>query len=732
MNNFLAKSISRQLSVLIGVSLFILLLLCSVFITMNVRSAFEESATNYLEATAERYGESTGKILTMEWNIAKTLQAAIEGYEDIPEEERRDYINNLLKHTLELNPDLVDAYCAFKANKLDRFDSRYANYDDTYDETGRLLPYWTNDGTSIDCCVLTEYEGSFWYEEPMAANRGILIQPNLYEVAGKEIFVCGVAFPIHNKKGEIVGMLGVDMSLDKLDEILTEAEIFESGYLSLIAHTGLVAVTGGENDEAGQMSKDFSDSKTSSFFKTAAKNREAFSFEGQEGSRNIMKFYQPFSAGEAQEVWFLGVNVPQSEVYSSVQHILIFMISVFAATLLLIILLAYFIIRRVVKEMEKGVSAMKNIAKGDGDLTVRMEVKSQNELGKMYTYFNNTMEKIQGSITQVKEVNKVMQSQGAELSDNMNDTAASANQITANIDSVNRQIQLQGQNVREATQSIASVNNTVQSLVSDIQSQSSCVSESSGAIEEMVANIKSVTDILQKNGGTIKSLEASSESGRRSIDDTVQATLKIKQQSEALLEASNVIQNIAEQTNLLAMNAAIEAAHAGESGKGFSVVADEIRKLAEDSNEQGKQITTNLTEVLSSINEVADSTTAVQEGFAKIYELTQQVAQQELTIMNAMQEQSEGGNQVLLAIKQINDVTVNVRQGSDSMEKASSEINEKMASLSRLTDEITASMDEMSLGMESINQSINKVNDLTHKNAQNIETLGQAVDKFKV
>ena len=428
----------------------------------------------------------------------------------------------------------------------------------------------------------------------------------------------------------------------------------------------------------------------------------------------------------------MGVNVPYREVYASVQWILVFMSTVFVITLVVIILLTYFIIRRVVQEMNKGVNAMKNIAQGDGDLTVRMEVKNQNELGKMYTYFNNTMEKLQGSIGKVKEVNKMMHEQGAELSDNMNDTAASANQITANIDSVNRQIQLQGENVKEATESMASVNNTVQSLVSDIQSQSSCVVQSSSAIEEMVANIKSVTSILQKNEETIKVLESSSESGRHSIEETVQATLKIKQQSEALLEASNVIQNIASQTNLLAMNAAIEAAHAGESGKGFSVVADEIRKLAEDSNKQGKQITTNLTEVLSSINEVADSTTAVQEGFAKIYELTRQVAEQELTIMNAMREQSDGGSQVLLAIKQINEVTVNVREGSSSMERESKAINDKMEALSRLTGEITASMEEMSIGMETINKAINRVNDLTRQNTQNIEVLGEAVDKFKV
>ncbi|MBR4449656.1 MAG: methyl-accepting chemotaxis protein, partial [Treponema sp.] len=241
-----------------------------------------------------------------------------------------------------------------------------------------------------------------------------------------------------------------------------------------------------------------------------------------------------------------------------------------------------------------------------------------------------------------------------------------------------------------------------------------------------------VTTILEKNSSNIEALERSSEEGRKSIQTTVDATVKIQEESQTLLEASKIIQNIASQTNLLAMNAAIEAAHAGESGKGFSVVADEIRKLAEDSNKQGKNITTNLQQVLNSIKEVTDASTKLQQKFQEIFELTRTVSQQETTIMNAMQEQSEGGTQVLEAIKQINDVTVNVKSGGDAMQASTAEANQTMKNLLRITDEIGASMQEMSIGIESINNSINSVNDMTHKNSENIVELGTEVDKFKV
>ncbi|EID84617.1 Methyl-accepting chemotaxis protein [Treponema sp. JC4] len=731
MTNFFTKSISRQLSISIGAVLLILLTLCAIFIRRSVDNSLQQVSIQYLDMTSARYGESTEKILSNEFSIAKTLQASIEGFEDIPKNNRRDYINNLLKHTLELNPGLVDAYCIFKSNMLDGRDAEFANYDDTYDETGRLIPYWTNDGKEIACCALTDYEGSFWYEEPMKANRGILIEPNLYEVGGKEIWVCGVAFPIHNRQNQTVGMLGVDMSLDALSALLKDAQIFQNGYLSLTSHTGTIAVTKDESLE-GQPNPDYTNSTTGSMFTQAATNLTPFGYPAKDNGVSVIKVYKPLTVEGAKEVWYLGVTVPDNEVGAAAARIRAIVMIIFAFTLIIVIGLAYLIIRRVVKEMNKGVAAMKNIAQGDGDLTVRMNVKNQNELGQMYTYFNKTIEKIQDSIRQVKDVSEQMTHHGQELGDNMNDTAASANEITSNIESVNRQVQMQGTNVQDAATSMQRITSSVNDLIATIQSQSSSVIESSSAIEEMVANIQSVTSILNKNSGTISELEKSTDAGRTNIDGTVQATLKIQEQSKILLEASSVIQNIASQTNLLAMNAAIEAAHAGESGKGFSVVADEIRKLAEDSNNQGKKITTNLKEVSESIDQVAESAKHMQEIFNQIFEYIQKVSQQETTILHAMQEQSEGGSQVLTAMKQINDITVHVKEGGDIMQSETLQAAEKMDNLSRLTEEITCSMEEMSIGIESINKSMNNVNELTHQNSENLASLGNAVRKFKV
>ncbi|MCR5699097.1 MAG: methyl-accepting chemotaxis protein [Treponemataceae bacterium] len=727
---YIRKSISRRLALGISMVLFGILLISGVAVMIGTSSNFKKVLNDYIDATVDKYTESTSKIILTEYTICTELQSIMEHYDEIPASSRRSYMDKMLQDVLRKNEGLVDAWCVWEPNALDGLDSRYANTKN-HDSTGRYIPYWTKVGDKIECTPLTDYVGSFWYENPLKSPTGILIDPNPYEVGGETIWVCGVAFPILDKKGHPVGVVGIDMSLGTLSTMLKSAKIFDSGYLTLISDSGLKAVGFNEEDE-GVIDVDFEAEKTKGLFANAKTSLGSFQFVSKERNINYFKIINPFKVNDAKEVWFVGINVPLKEMNRIMLVFRLVIIIIFGVVLFLASLVSYLVIRTLSKEINLGVDAMKNIAQGDGDLTVRMKIRSEDELGQMYTYFNKTMEKIHGSIKDVSEATHSLETQGRSLQDSMNDTAASANEITANIESVNRQVQQQGNEVRLATTSINQINDNVKNLIRDIQEQSASVTESSSAIEEMVANIQSVTNVLVKNSDSITKLKEFSENGNDSIQHTVESTLKIKEQSETLLETSNVIQNIAHQTNLLAMNAAIEAAHAGEAGAGFSVVADEIRKLAEDSNTQGKKISINFKEILETIGNVTNAVMAMQEIFNRIYDFTNKVAEQETVIMHAMQEQSEGGSQVLEAIKQINEITVNVKHGGDSMETESVSVNDKMNSLLRLTEEITQSMSEMQAGIESINKSINVVNDLTHQNTTSITSLGGAVSKFKV
>lgn len=262
--------------------------------------------------------------------------------------------------------------------------------------------------------------------------------------------------------------------------------------------------------------------------------------------------------------------------------------------------------------------------------------------------------------------------------------------------------------------------------------QAASVTESTTAVEQMVANIRTVSGILEKNRVLIEKMEEKSEDAKASAENSAKITQEISAESESLVEAGNVIQHIASQTNLLAMNAAIEAAHAGESGKGFAVVADEIRKLSEESSTQGKNITSVLKNLKFKIDKIAEDTAKVERLFTESFEITEAVRIQEANVLNAMQEQSAGGGQILQAMAEITSVTHNVKNDSNAMLADSNRVANEMHNLTTITENITMSMNGMVLGVDQIDKVVQEVNGISQKNKRNIKSLADAIGKFKV
>ncbi|MBR4448681.1 MAG: methyl-accepting chemotaxis protein, partial [Treponema sp.] len=213
---------------------------------------------------------------------------------------------------------------------------------------------------------------------------------------------------------------------------------------------------------------------------------------------------------------------------------------------------------------------------------------------------------------------------------------------------------------------------------------------------------------------------------------TVETTNRIAEDSQGLIETSAIIQNIAEQTNLLAMNAAIEAAHAGESGKGFAVVADEIRKLAEDSNTQGKKIGEVLSQLHEKITTMTEDAKRMENQFNMIFDNTQTVKRQEEIIKQAMDEQSAGSNQVLEAMNRITTITQDVKSSSGVMDEGSKEILVEMEKLAQATVKINSSMLNIANGITNLNHTIKEVNTVTNENTISINRVTDVISKFKV
>jgi methyl-accepting chemotaxis protein len=448
---------------------------------------------------------------------------------------------------------------------------------------------------------------------------------------------------------------------------------------------------------------------------------------------------QYFSASGGQEIalgevpalgWYIAAIQPLTladALNGGMTVLFLVMMLVIAA----IFIISYLFIAGLIKPMNYMVRTLEQIS-ADWDLTRRLQLHQQDEVGTLGDFFNLTFEKIRALLVGIKEKTFILSDTGDELASYMIKTETDIEGINTNIQGIRKQVLSQADKVNAAAGSMERIITGLDKLNNHITVQAESVAQSSSSVEQMLANIQSVTQTLIKNSTNITLLGESSEAGRMDLQKVATDIQEIARESEGLLEINSVMQNIASQTNLLSMNAAIEAAHAGESGKGFAVVADEIRKLAENSGAQSKTISAVLKKIKASIDTITKSTGIVLERFGTIEEEVETVSNQETQIRNAMEEQGMGSRSILEAITQLNSVTGLVRKASSDMTTESKEVLRQSGDLKRITTDVAGNMDEMTQSVDEVSTSITRVKEISEENKENIGILSKDIAKFKV
>jgi len=451
---------------------------------------------------------------------------------------------------------------------------------------------------------------------------------------------------------------------------------------------------------------------------------------------NYLAFYKPLFEYGTQNV--IGIAFAGSEladienfIDSIIKNKIILLIfktlAILFVSVIANILFCRFILLKPIKETNK---ILKHI--GEGDLTKKMEVKNNDEIGEMQEYINTTIQNIKHLVNTIKqEVNK-SEEIGHDLSANLTQTAAAVNEISANMQSIKERIISQAASVTETKATMEQIVTNIDKLDDSIEHQANSVSQSSSAIEQMLANIQSVTQTLVKNGDNVKALLTASDIGHKGLQNVSETVNEVTKESEQLLEINKIIQDIASQTNLLSMNAAIEAAHAGDAGKGFAVVAEEIRKLADSSSQQSNVIKQVLKKIMGDIESATKLVADVLTKFDLVDENVKTVAEQEDSIRCSMEEQSVGSKQILESISKVNEVSQQVKHGSKEMLEGSSEVIRESKDLERVTQEISSNINEMAAGVDQINIAVHQISELGTKNKEQTRILLEEISKFTV
>ena len=668
-----------------------------------------------------------------------TLANVMGDFETVKPEERRDKYDELLRSALEEEPMMVVLYTVWKPDAIDGMDKKFIGRTGS-SPTGQYAMAWGKETGSLKKRVTTDIDNVMEHITGPNAFKDRINEPVKRDINGKETWTLRIIVPITNNNKnneEVVGALGCVLAIDIVQQMVEKTIETNNEIDMIIIYTNQGSILAHYKPERiGKNMFDVDEELGDSRKEIYEAMNYGMTYKGKIYDPHLddtIRFVvKPIQIGDSDFKWTMLIGASESHVLKEIKAmtnftVILAVISIVSTAIALFLVFGY-----MTKPIITVTNTLKDISQGEGDLTRTIPEKGNDEISAMSKYFNLTLAKIKKLITSIKEQTSVLSDTGNELANNMTQTAAAMNQITANIQNIKGQVDNQNSSVSETNANMEQITTNIDRLNGYVEKQSSNVSQSSSAIEEMLANIKSVTQTLVKNGESVHELTSASEIGRECLQEAVEDIREIARESEGLLKINKVMKDIASQTNLLSMNAAIEAAHAGPAGKGFAVVADEIRKLAESSNDQSKIISATLKKIKDSIDKVSESTVNTLARFETINSDVRTVSEQEGIIRNAMEEQSEGSKNILEAVEHLNEITGQVKEESLRMIMNSREVISESKNLDHVTHEIKGGVSEMAAGAEQVNTAVNRINEITARNRENIGILAKEVSLFKV
>ncbi|MFT0801085.1 methyl-accepting chemotaxis protein [Bacillus swezeyi] len=518
-----------------------------------------------------------------------------------------------------------------------------------------------------------------WYKKAVK-HQGEVAITNPYKTASTGTMVITIAK--QNEDGS--GVVAINMKIDELIKATERVKIGKSGY-AFITSADKKFVAHPKNEAGSDVEGNWSE-------EVYAKEKGTFKYQ-LDGEKQ-MAF-----ATNKQTGWKIGGTMYIDEVREASQPVLHAALITLVISIVLGLILMVFMIRSITRPLSELVSSAKNIS--GGDLTQTINVRSKDELGQLGTSFNEMAESLRSLISVIQTSVENVASSSEQLTASADQTSKATEHITSAIEQFSNGNESQNEKVETSAQQLTDMNSRllemskVSAAITESSAQSTDIAETGGElVQKTVGQMNSIDQSVKQAESVVKGLEGKSKD--------ITAILR-------------VINGIADQTNLLALNAAIEAARAGEAGRGFSVVAEEVRKLAEQSASSAKEIEGLIQEIVNEIGKSLDMfqnvNREVQSGlsitdetdtsFKQIYDMTNEIAGKLQTMNSAVEQLSQGSQEVAGAVEEIADVS---RESSGSIQDIAASAEEQMAS-----------MEEISSSSATLEQMAEELRDLTKK-----------------
>lgn len=518
-----------------------------------------------------------------------------------------------------------------------------------------------------------------WYIEAMENPDQIIITDPYVDTATGELVVSFASAVTNNN--EQTGVVGMDISLARLSESLSDIRIGDAGYVYIADNNGIL-ITHSDKSLIGTDTI-----AKQSFWSEMSDSKDGFFSYNSDGSKKFSVYNSSELTG-----WKIAAVMDYAELEKDTGAIRNTLVIIQIAGAVCAVIIALLFSRPIARNTRKLLAGFESMAQGD--LTARVEINSKDEFSRLGDQFNSMAQNMSGLLQGVNEAADTVLDTAVNLSNVSEETNASIGEVAKAVEEIAHGATEQAQNASEGAMSI-----------SDLSENLDIIGESTNVMNSLSGDTQRLT---MEGMDSVKTLIVNSSSTMESTNRVSELVAETKESVTRIDEISNAIDEITEQTNLLALNASIEAARAGESGKGFAVVADEIRKLAEESKESTVKIK-------MIVRDIDEKTNLSVEAMQKTNENVKEQAVLVEVTQNAFQE-------IIRAVGALSDKILEIKNWTEEIGVKKEHIVAQIENISSIsqetastTEEVTASTEQIVVTVEEIAKNAGDLQELSEK-----------------